>query len=91
MCPFFRLEVLEQNSSASWNVVKRYSTVNTTVVTETFTGLDVDALYSFRVSVVRADESGKLMSDWTPGFRTPFYPTQCIGELGQNSTTSDVG
>lgn len=74
----YRLEVLEQNPSASWNVVKRYSVVNTDRVIETFTGLDVDALYSFRVSVVRADESGKLMTDWTPGFRSPFYPTQCI-------------
>lgn len=90
MWPFFRLEVLEQNPSASWNVVKRYSVVNTDRVIETFTGLDVDALYSFRVSVVRADESGKLMTDWTPGFRSPFYPTQCIGNLDRNSITSDV-
>lgn len=90
MCPFSRLEVLEQNLSASWKVVKRYSAVNTDRVTETFTGLDVDALYSFRVSVVRADESGKLMTDWTPGFRSPFYPTQCIGKLDRNNITSDI-
>lgn len=56
-----------------WNVVKCYSVVNMDRVIEMFIGFDVDVLYSFWVSVVRVDESGKLMIDWIFGFCSLFY------------------
>lgn len=42
-------------------------------VIEMFIGFGVDVFYSFWVSVVRVDESGKLMIDWIFGFCSLFY------------------
>lgn len=80
-----RLEVLEQNSS-TWIFTDRYNNVTANTVSKTYTNLDVNRLFSFRVNVIRSEEGGKLMSESTPGFPTPFFSTVCGGK-GQGKGT----